>query len=95
MKQRSWRNAASWLASHSLLMLFSYRTEDHLPRGDTTQSDLGLPTSVINQENAPQTCLWDNTMETFSQLKLPAPRCAQLVTSKQTLTWTMGMDRKT
>jgi hypothetical protein len=29
LMQRPWRDAASWLASHALLRLLSYRTEDH------------------------------------------------------------------
>lgn len=31
----------------------SYTTKDHLPRDDITDSGLGLPTSISNQENSP------------------------------------------
>ena len=34
--QRSWRDAASWLASPGLLSLLSYRTQDYQPRDSTT-----------------------------------------------------------
>lgn len=34
------------------LGLLSYTTQDHVPSGDTSPSGLGLPTSMINQENA-------------------------------------------
>lgn len=62
MKQRPWRSVAYWIAPHSLFMLLSYETEDHLFRRGTAQSELGPPTLAINQENAPQTCLWENLM---------------------------------
>lgn len=39
--------------------------------GDTTHSDLGLPTSTINQENVPQACPYANLLETiFSVVRL-------------------------
>lgn len=31
----------------------AYTTQDHLPKGGTTHSKLGPPTSIINQGNAP------------------------------------------
>ena len=40
------------------------------PRSSNTYSGLGLPTSITGQENAPQTCLQINLMQTFSQLRL-------------------------
>jgi hypothetical protein len=36
-------DAVYWIASHGLLRLLSYRTQDHLPRGGTTHSGLGPP----------------------------------------------------
>ena len=33
--------AVYWLASHGLLSLLSYRTQDHHPRDGTTHSGLG------------------------------------------------------
>lgn len=44
----------------------------HMPRNDTTQSKLPPPTSIINWENASQTCL---QVEAFSQLMF---FCSQL-----------------
>lgn len=38
------------------LSLLSYSTQEHQPRSSTALSGLGSPTSIINQENAPQTC---------------------------------------
>lgn len=39
---------------------------------------LGLPTSVGNQENVPQTCLQTNLMIAAPQLKSPLPKCVKL-----------------
>ena len=33
LMQRPWRGAAYWLASHGLLSMLSYKTQDHQPRG--------------------------------------------------------------
>ena len=52
-RQKPWRDAVYWLAPHSLLSLLSCRTQDHLPRGGPTHSELGSPTSTIDQENTP------------------------------------------
>lgn len=54
-----------WLSLRPLVRYLSY-TQDWSPRGDATQSRLGPPTSIIYQENAPQTCLHDNLMEALS-----------------------------
>jgi len=40
--------AAYCLAPHGLLILLSYRTQDHQPRGDTTYNGLGVPTSTTD-----------------------------------------------
>ena len=57
LKQRPWRNTAYWLVIHGLLSLLSYRTQHCLPRqGWHTHSGLGLPTSIITQENVLQIC---------------------------------------
>ena len=50
------RVGASWLAPHSFPRLLSYTAQNHKPRDDG-DSELGPPTSVVNQENALQTCL--------------------------------------
>lgn len=44
-------------APHYLLSLLVHTTQHHLPRGAITHTGLGLPTSVIDQESAPQACL--------------------------------------
>jgi hypothetical protein len=44
------------------------------PRFGKTHSDLGPPTSGINQENISQNFQWTNTMELFSQLRLLLPK---------------------
>jgi hypothetical protein len=61
-EEKQWRQqaaamkgAAYWLASPGLLSLLSYTTQNHLPRGGSPYSGLGLST-LINQENVPQTC---------------------------------------
>lgn len=40
---------------------------------------VGPPTSMINQDNAPQICPQAILVETFSQLRFPLPRCPSLV----------------
>lgn len=57
LKQRPWR-----------LLWLPYTTQHFLPMGGTAQSRLVPPTSVVNQENAPQACKQTNLMEAFSQL---------------------------
>ena len=52
--QRPWREAAYWLASHGLLSLLSYRTQDHQPKDGTTHHGLNPPPSVTNEENTLQ-----------------------------------------
>ena len=50
----TWQSAACCLVPHGLLILFLYSTQDYKPRDGAAHSELGLPTSLINQENAPQ-----------------------------------------
>ena len=38
LTQKPWRDAAYWLASHALLSLLPYRTQDHQPRDGTTMA---------------------------------------------------------
>ena len=48
LRQRPWRGAAYRHASHDLLSLFPYRTQDHQPRDGTTHSGLGpLPSLMV------------------------------------------------
>ena len=41
LKQKAVRNAAYWLASHGLISLFPYTTQDHLPGVGTAHNGLG------------------------------------------------------
>lgn len=54
-----------WFAPHDLVRLLAYTTEKHLPRSGTVPSGLALPTSSINQEIVPQTCLQVNLIDAF------------------------------
>ena len=65
LKQRPY--TAHWLAFHDLLILLSYVTQDQLLRCGTASRP---PTSIINQENASQTCLQVCLIEAFSQLSI-------------------------
>lgn len=69
-----------WIVPHSTLSLFSYTTQDHLSRNSTILSELHPPTSVINQETAPQTHLWANlVVALFFSTEIPS--------SQKTLAW--------
>lgn len=59
-KQRPWRTppstpTADRPASSSWLSYFPNTAQDHLPRDGISSSDLGLPASILSQENVPQT----------------------------------------
>lgn len=71
--ERPWKNAASWLASLSLLSLFSHIVQDHLPRGGTPHNGLGPPLSITNQEMTYR-FLPASLMEAFSQWVFHFPR---------------------
>lgn len=45
-------HAAHWLASHGLLILLPYRTQDHLSRDGPTNNGLGLLPSIADLVNA-------------------------------------------
>lgn len=62
------RNAAYWLAPHGFLSLLPYTIQDYLgvPRGGTTCGELVPPISLIDQENALQTCLQAHFVEVSS-----------------------------
>jgi hypothetical protein len=47
----------------------THTTHDPLPESDVTHSRLGPPTSIINQEKVPQTCLQASLLEAYSQLR--------------------------
>lgn len=57
LKQKLWGITAYWLASHDLLTLPSYTTQDRLFSGSITNSGLGLLTPITNQENTLKICL--------------------------------------
>lgn len=61
------RACSPWLSK--LVFLSS-----HLLGGDTVQSRLGPPASIISQENALQIFLQANLMEALPQLGFPPPR---------------------
>jgi hypothetical protein len=48
LMQRPWRGAAYWLASHGLLNLLLYRTQDHQPSDGPTHSGLDPLLSIIS-----------------------------------------------
>jgi hypothetical protein len=52
-KAKTEDDAASWLALHGSLRV-SNTTQVCLPQDGISHSGLGPPTSIINQENAPQ-----------------------------------------
>jgi hypothetical protein len=62
-------NDVYWLTPHGLPRLLSCTTHDHISGVSTAHSWLDPPTPIINQENAPQTCLQVNLREAFSQLR--------------------------
>lgn len=57
LKKSLWRSTVYWLASPDILCLLSYNIQDHKTSDRTTLSQLGTPTSIINQKNVPQVCL--------------------------------------
>ena len=54
----------------SAWLLIAPRTT-YLPRGGTSHSGLGPPSSVINQQNASQSCSQANQVGAFSQSRFP------------------------
>jgi hypothetical protein len=48
------KSAVYWLILDSLLSWLSCLPKDHLPRGRTAHNRLSPPTSITNEENAPQ-----------------------------------------
>jgi hypothetical protein len=62
LMERWWRGAGYWLASHGLLSLFSYRTQNHQPRGGSSTSvGWALPHQSFIKKNAfsmGMACIW-------------------------------------
>lgn len=69
-----------WLVIHCSLSLLFYATQDHCPRSSTTYSQLGPPTSNINQENVLQPHLQPSLMGHLS-VEVPSFQMTQLVSS--------------
>jgi hypothetical protein len=77
-KQKPGKNT-DWLATPVyILSLPSYSTQDHLPSGGTTHNELGPPTSVISQENLPQTCSQAELVESALQMSFTLPKGVRL-----------------
>lgn len=80
--QRACRSAAHRLALHSFSLPGQPDSlQEHLPREGTAHSMLTPPTSIVNQENAPQTCLQANLMEAISQPRFPFSKWLWVVSS--------------
>lgn len=67
LKQKPWKNFTYWLLFNALLILSSYTTQDHLLRSVTVHSDMGPPTSVINQVYDTYTYLPTNLIEALPE----------------------------
>jgi hypothetical protein len=64
LKHRLQKNTAYWLALNGFLSTLSYTAQVHL----TKWSD--LLSSIINQENAPQTCLYHSNLTIMEIFKV-------------------------
>lgn len=74
----------------------SYTSQDHLPRGDTAQhgtyyNELGLATSLNNEENVSLSWPHASLLETILQLRFPSSLVTQAIVnltkpSKQAIT---------
>lgn len=69
MEDHSFLSCSPWQLAP---FFFFIQTRTTCSRGSTTQSRLDLPTSIINQESAPQTSLQTSLMAAFSQLRFPS-----------------------
>lgn len=67
----SWTNAVCQLALLASPRLFSYITQDPLPRDGTAHGSLAPSTPITNQENAPPVCLQESLIGAFPQLRFP------------------------
>ena len=68
LEQKQWRNTTYWLTQPPFLY-----NPGHAFRGGSTHSDLDPPTSVINQESAPQACLQASFTEVIFSVKISLP----------------------
>lgn len=68
----TWRqelNTAYWFAP--LTFSVSLPVIHHQPKCSTAHTELGLPTSNVNQVNTPEVCPQANLTGAFSQLQFP------------------------
>lgn len=80
--RRGWKGHEGVMLTHQgSLSLLSYSTQWHHHRGGTAYSEVGPHISIINEENAPQACLWVNLVAAFSEWKFPLPKWLWFVTS--------------
>ena len=70
LMHRPWRSAAYWCTPHDLLSRLSYGNWYYQLRDGITQSDMYTPTSIIKEENAPQSCTQANLEGVSPQLML-------------------------
>lgn len=68
-EQEPWRNAACWLVLHGFLSCFL--VPGKMPRGGTTHSELGPPTSIINDKHASTDLLSGQSDGDISSVKVP------------------------
>jgi hypothetical protein len=54
MKEKPWRNTVYWLAPYPLFsLLLLYIPQDYLTKDGNTHSEMGPPSSITKQQNAP------------------------------------------
>lgn len=69
LRQKPWKKLVYWFAFQGLLSLLSYTTQDQCPSVGYIHSDLGTPSSRINEENTWQTRLCTRIMKAFSSIE--------------------------
>lgn len=78
LKQKPTEEAAYLLTSGCSAALLNTAWA-HLPKDDTVHTGPGYPTSIRNQDNAPQTRPQAHLMEAVLQLWFPLPKCVELL----------------
>jgi hypothetical protein len=75
--QRQWRDAAHWIASHGLLSLSSYRTQDYQARDGITHNGPSPPWSLI--EKMPYSWIsWRHFLNGYAPFSVITPACVKL-----------------
>ena len=62
--QKQWRSAICWLAHHGLLILLSYRTQDHQHKNGTTHKVWALPHQSLVKKRPYSWLLWRHSLST-------------------------------